>query len=174
MDLRTGRVVRDRGVLRGITGRWEFGRFAEEPETSTRSSSRAQKNAAEDERPQQPRKVMNNNNEDSDDELDSFAYLRQPVEQPEPLEESEKEDEESDPGVQDAQEDDEDISLYIAPSTRVNALNPDDPKDAADLQEFLEAERIRREIYGSEEEDIETDGQSNIGGQSVLFIFCYH
>ncbi|KAF9073947.1 hypothetical protein BDP27DRAFT_1317721 [Rhodocollybia butyracea] len=58
VDIRTGKLVKDRGVVRGLSGKWEFGRFA----------------AIEDDQLDEER---GEEGEASEDELDSFASLGQ-------------------------------------------------------------------------------------------------
>ncbi|KAJ3849825.1 hypothetical protein EV368DRAFT_85157 [Lentinula lateritia] len=57
VDIRTGQLVKDRGVVRGLDGRWDFGRFA----------------AVGDEQLEYEKGGKGGGREESDDELDSFA-----------------------------------------------------------------------------------------------------
>ncbi|KAG6845126.1 hypothetical protein H0H87_000553 [Tephrocybe sp. NHM501043] len=101
IDIMTGKVVKDRGVLRG-SQTWPVGAFAE-PEYDD----------AEE--------VEEVEDEDDLDELDSFA----------------------DGGIE--LEDD----ILSPPSSEMEAIN------AEDLEEFFEAEKRRRELYGSEVDETE-------------------
>ncbi|KAF8073630.1 hypothetical protein FPV67DRAFT_1778255 [Lyophyllum atratum] len=103
IDIRTGELVKDRGVLRG-SQTMNFGAFTD-----------AAAEDAEDEEDE----------DDEVDELDSFAN----------------------PGS-------DDIDLEVE-GRRVPPVTAMDPRDAEDLRDFLEAERRRKEIYGSEVDDTE-------------------
>ncbi|KAF5361677.1 hypothetical protein D9758_007385 [Tetrapyrgos nigripes] len=143
IDLVTGQVVKDRGVLRNMENNWEFGRFADsDPHTPSESRTEGEEEDQEEEEEQ------THEEEESDDELDSFADLRRTESQIERGGDgSEEEVEAEDTGV----------SLPASLPT-VRALDPEDVEDAADLQEFLEAESRRKGDLGSEEEDYSVEG----------------
>jgi len=119
IDITTGEVVKDRGVLRGSRN-WNIGCFAD--------------NVEEDEEEE----------EDEDEEVDELDAFANPGEDEEPggvpLDVDEK---------------------RVPPVTEV------DPADAEDLKQFLEAERRRREICGSEEET-ESSGEENLDEDGVV------
>jgi hypothetical protein len=163
VDLITGDVVKDRGVLRGMSTRWEFGRLADEEEcvTGSRSASRISSTST-----RESGTSKDGDGEESEDELDSFAHISRPTKPDTASDDNDAGD--SEPGEH--EEEAEDIAAFIAPSARVRALDPDDAEDAAELQEFLEAEKRRREIYGTEETD---DEQSVLHGSfAYFFTFC--
>ncbi|KAK7059238.1 hypothetical protein VNI00_001865 [Paramarasmius palmivorus] len=149
VDLITGDVVKDRGVLRGMSTRWEFGRLADEEERipGSRSASRISSTST-----RESGTSKDGDGGESEDELDSFAHISRSTKPDTASDDNDVQD--SEPGEDDAEEA-EDIAAFIAPSTRVRALDPNDAEDAAELQEFLEAEKRRREIYGNEETDDE-------------------
>ena len=110
IDITTGDIVKDRGVLRSSRN-WDIGCFAD-----------------------------NNNDDDDDDE-----------------EEEEEEEEEEDIDELDSfanRGGDEELGdvLLDVDGRGVPPVTEMDPEDAKDLKQFLEAERKRREICGSEEE----------------------
>jgi Centromere protein Scm3 len=121
IDITTGEVVKDRGVLRGSRN-WNIGCFADHVE----------EDGEEEEEEEE---------EDDDvDELDSFAN----------------------PGG------DESDGVPLGVDGRVPPVTEMDPADAEDLKQFLEAERRRREICGSEEEteDSEEEGLGLVDSNS--------
>ncbi|KAF5382535.1 hypothetical protein D9615_002803 [Tricholomella constricta] len=103
IDITTGEVVKDRGVVRAFQ-KGTVGAFVD-PEDDDEDG------------------VEENEDEDGVDELDAFAN----------------------PGLHDIEFD----GRGVPPVREV------DPRDAEDLREFLEAERSRREVYGSEVDDTE-------------------
>ncbi|KAI3604515.1 hypothetical protein WG66_008154 [Moniliophthora roreri] len=163
VDLVTGNVVKDRGVLRGMTAR-EFGKSADDdmPDRS-RSMSRMGSSSTQD-------SSIGNSEEDeeSDDELDSFAHLNRPTKSlTKDSDDIDNEGGGSETGEDDADEAQEkDIAAII--KTRVHALDQDDVEDAADLKEFLEAEKRRRELYGIEDEDDDHEQPSHREGSDRL------
>lgn len=110
VDLVTGEIVKDRGVLSAETS-WKFGRFADDSVDDSTGTD-------EDE-------------DDDVDELDAFAGSPQ-------------------------------VSPRAVPPVRTV-----DPADAKDLEEFLDAERRRREDCGEEEDESEDDG--DLGHPEVAF-----
>ncbi|KAK0464537.1 uncharacterized protein EV420DRAFT_1049297 [Desarmillaria tabescens] len=119
IDLVTGDVIKDRGVLRSMD-RWEVGRFADEDEGNDDRSAGEEEEVLE---------------EGSTDELDCLGDSAEEA----------------------------DLSLLGRSVVPSQAIDPDDPDDAELLKEFSEAERRRKEICGSEEEDVYTidDGDHN-------------
>ena len=111
IDITTGEVVKDRGVLRGSRN-WDIGCFAD---------------CVEEEEYEEEEE------DDDVDELDSFANT----------------------GADDELDD-----VPVEVDGRRSPVTEIDPADAEDLKQFLEAERRRREICGSEEETECSDRES--------------
>ncbi|KAJ6513808.1 hypothetical protein C8R47DRAFT_1207100 [Mycena vitilis] len=108
VDLVTGEIVKDRGVLRA--GTWKFPRVAED--------------SVDD------RAGVGTDDEDDDEDIDDVDEL-------------------------DAFVDARDVLTH---GWTVPPVRSRDPADAKDLQEFMEAERKRREECGDEEESEDDDG----------------
>ncbi|KAK0201897.1 hypothetical protein DFS33DRAFT_1489733 [Desarmillaria ectypa] len=122
IDIVTGDVIKDRGVLRSM-GRWEVGRFADEDEGNDDRSTGEEEEVLE---------------EESTDELDCLGDSAEEA----------------------------DLSLLGRSVIRSRAIDPDDPDDAELLKEFSEAERRRKEICGSEEEDVYTADDADHSAQN--------
>ncbi|KAG5641545.1 hypothetical protein DXG03_004791 [Asterophora parasitica] len=113
IDITTGEVIKDRGIVRGFQ-KGTVGAFADPKDNE---------DSTEDE----------NDDEDEVDELDAFAS----------------------PGPNE-------IGVEVeTEGRRVPPVEAADPRDAEDLREFLEAERRRREVYGSEVDDTEASLDGN-------------
>ncbi|KAJ4480305.1 hypothetical protein C8R41DRAFT_842559 [Lentinula lateritia] len=150
VDIRTGQLVKDRGVVRGLNGKWDFGRFA-----SVEDDAGDEHLEYEEDTNRGTEGVQ----EESDDELDSFAYL------------------DHQQGLDGPQEDIEApanpfMTLSNLTSRATHAIDPtNDEDDAADLRAFLEDERHRKETQGdaAEQDDIST-GESRIeeGGSEFV------
>ncbi|KAJ3874637.1 hypothetical protein F5051DRAFT_455150 [Lentinula edodes] len=150
VDIRTGQLVKDRGVVRGLNGKWDFGRFA-----SVEDDEGDEQLEYEEDRNRGTEGVQ----EESDDELDSFAYL------------------DHQQGLDGPQEGIESpanpfMTLSNLTSRATHAIDPtNDEDDAADLRAFLEDERHRKETQGdaAEQDDIST-GESRIeeGGSEFV------
>jgi hypothetical protein len=110
IDLNTGEVIKDRGVIRGSRD-WDLGCFADDV-----GEEEAEEGEEEED-------------EDDIDELDSFAPAR------------------------DTQAQGPDVEADVRNVPPVREM---DPADAEDLRQFLEAERRRREICGSDIEETES------------------
>jgi hypothetical protein len=116
VDIRTGEVIKDRGVLNELPKRYNFGDLAEkddDPATNTDPGSEAADNHVEDEE--------DDDNEDEEDaeETDPFP----PAD-----------------------------GLVTSQITRLAPLRPaTSSSDADDLDEFLKAEAIRRELDGGDD-----------------------
>ncbi|GAW06912.1 hypothetical protein LENED_008868 [Lentinula edodes] len=150
VDIRTGQLVKDRGVVRGLNGKWDFGRFA-----SVEDDEGDEQLEYEEDRNRGTEGVQ----EESEDELDSFAYL------------------DHQQGLDGPQEDIESpanpfMTLSNLTSRATHAIDPtNDEDDAADLRAFLEEERHRKETQGdaAEQDEIST-GESRIeeGGSEFV------
>ena len=109
VDIRTGRIVKDNGVIRK-SRKLQFG-ASPEPKKNKENDGAIEDDVEED--------------EDDIDEINFFAQVNG------------KSDE-----------------VHLDMDGRsVPPVAPQDPRDAEDLREFMEAERIRREACGSEPED---------------------
>ncbi|KAK7468470.1 hypothetical protein VKT23_002979 [Stygiomarasmius scandens] len=134
VDLVTGKVIKDRGVLRNMEGRWEIGRFADlHPVSESRAGS------AEEDEEDQGENNQTAVEEESDDELDSFADHRR-------AKSSRAGQRAEDEGA------DEPAITLKTNLPKLRPLDPNNLEDAADLREFLEAESRRKEEMGSEDE----------------------
>lgn len=113
IDITTGEVVKDRGVIRG-SKKYAVGCFAMADEEDDEE-------------------------DEEDDELDSFANVEA-----------------------------EHVNLEVD-GRKVPPVRAMDPMDAKDLEEFLEAERKRKELCGSEpdESDYESQNEDNYGEDSL-------
>ncbi|TFK52555.1 hypothetical protein OE88DRAFT_1807440 [Heliocybe sulcata] len=100
IDLRTNSVIKDRGILRGLTQQYDIGTFAEADANDAASEGGGGQTEGEDDV----------------DEIDAFAP-----------------------------EADLSVNAYEIPPPR--ELDPED------VEEFLEAERKRKELYGDEDEE---------------------
>ncbi|THU87768.1 hypothetical protein K435DRAFT_866967 [Dendrothele bispora CBS 962.96] len=139
VDLVTGKVIKDRGVLKNMETKWEFGRFADTfPVPESRVGSTTEED--EEEEPEEEGRGQTRVGEESDDELDSFAEVRR-AESSQTAKPVEAEAEAEEPAVT--------LPVNLP---RVQALDPNNVDDAADLRDFLEAENKRKEQMGSEDE----------------------
>jgi hypothetical protein len=135
VDLRTYEIVKDRGVIRGIEGSWEFGRFAdadvdaEDKENDRDDIGNVQDSVEE----------VEDYDEESEDELDMLPKSEVAVLSRRP--------DERQPDKSDGDE-----SVPTEPAFKpIGAFDPSNEDDARDLQEFLEAEQRRREFCGEED-----------------------
>ncbi|KAJ4485409.1 hypothetical protein J3R30DRAFT_1353424 [Lentinula aciculospora] len=138
VDIRTGQLVKDRGVVRGLNGKWDFGRFAAADGDGGDDQIEDDDGGRETEGAE----------EESDDELDSFADIDH-------QQQVQFENVEAGIGVP--------VNPFMAFSNltarATHAIDPtNDEDDAADLRAFLEAERLRKETQGDIEEQ---DGTSS-------------
>lgn len=124
VDIVTGKIVKDNGVLRKA----KMMRFGD-----THASGKSGEDEAEesDEEDEQEGKDGRPGDEDDEDELDAFVDA-------------------------DNERDDDEEPEVLEIHSRVEAVppvTPQNPLDAADLKEFMETERLRRSVLGSEPED---------------------
>ena len=123
IDLENRALIKDNGVLRKAFD-FDIGHFADEHERAQRLDNDLPIPPADDE----------------PDELDAFADLTNTM------------DCGSRSDTEDA-EDGEEVGLELSPHLkRIAAHRPLDPADKADLAEFLEAEKLRKEQYGDPDE----------------------
>lgn len=141
VDIYSGKIVKDRGVISSSGADWKFGCFMnlsdEEEEEEAPGRSNAGVAKSRDDGGVQDA-------DDTPDELDAFASA------------TEDEDDAQCAG------DEEEIQLQASPSAlRVQPLSPiaePGPEDAADLAEFMEAEKRRRfELGDVDEVDVEEE-----------------
>ena len=126
VDLVSLKVVKDRGQLRSMSKRWDFGFAGDEEERANTDAELESPITSEEE-------FEGEEGEESADELDVI-----PRSVP---------DDTGQPGPETLQE------TWNARE----ALDPDNPSDAEDLDRFLEAERRRREAGGGAGEDEDED-----------------
>ncbi|TFK27974.1 hypothetical protein FA15DRAFT_665723 [Coprinopsis marcescibilis] len=111
VDIVTGKVIKDNGILRNSR-------------TLNFASNGHEKHGDGDDEAEEDEGVDDCGDADDDDELDAFADA-----------------------------DEEDPILTIGGTLTVPPVTTHDPRDAADLQEFLRTEELRRDVIGSEPED---------------------
>ncbi|KAH6912724.1 hypothetical protein BKA70DRAFT_1264776 [Coprinopsis sp. MPI-PUGE-AT-0042] len=123
VDIVTGKIVKDNGVLRKAK-KMRFG--------DTHAPGRNEDDEAEESEEEDGQENQGGQPEDDDDdELDAFLDA-------------------------DNDHDDEEQPEVLEIHSRVEAVppvTPQNPLDAADLKEFMETERLRRSVLGSEPED---------------------
>jgi Centromere protein Scm3 len=127
IDISTGDVIKDRGVLRELPQQFEIGHFADADDPLNLNDASSEGDGAQTEA------------EDDVDEIDAFA--------PE-----------------------NDITKELRLESRaVPPVQVMDPADADDLREFMEAERLRRELDGEEdsEDDFDVPVNSELDVSSI-------
>ncbi|KAF5389454.1 hypothetical protein D9757_004275 [Collybiopsis confluens] len=130
VDIRTGEVIKDRGVLRGLDTKWEFGRFAADGVDNDKEDETADRGG------------------DSDDEINSFPDSSQQVQ----LDAEIEAEAENPPNAF--------MNLSTLTARATHAIDPlNDEEDAADLMAFLEAENLRKAALGGTEERDESSSE---------------
>ncbi|EFI27180.1 hypothetical protein CC1G_15005 [Coprinopsis cinerea okayama7 len=137
VDIVSGRIVKDNGVLRKSKTVW----FGNGEKTHGEESG---EDEDEEEEEDGEERAGDDGHQDDDDELDAFADVDDGGD--------EEEDREGD-----QEEEEEEVLEIKGKVDPVPPVTPQNPLDAADLKEFLETERLRRDVLGSEPEDDPVD-----------------